>query len=184
MTQRDNSQTRSTRFSSPILCFDPRSFLAETSHLSRRSIGELRGPPYCSLHGSVFLIRREALDVALILIIDDDSYVRSSLENLLASVGYETAGFDSAEALLETNPIATGDCAILDVRMKDMTGLGLQQALCAQAWTTPIIFLTAYCDEETRARAMKGGAFAFLCKPFDEEELLGSIEAAVALARD
>lgn len=121
--------------------------------------------------------------MALILIVDDDCHVRSSLENLLASAGYDTAGFDSARALLESAPILTGDCAILDVRMKDMSGLELQQTLSAQAWKTPIIFLTAHCDEETQVRAMKGGALAFLCKPFDEAELLGSIEAAVALAR-
>ncbi len=121
--------------------------------------------------------------MALILIVDDDRHVRSSLENLLASAGYDTAGFDSAKALLDCDPIPTGDCAILDVRMNDMTGLELQQALGATAWATPTIFLTALCDEETQARAMNGGAFAFLCKPFDEDELLSSIEAAIALAQ-
>lgn len=121
--------------------------------------------------------------MALILIVDDDRHVRSSLENLLASAGYDTAGFDSAEALLGSDPLPTGDCAILDVRMKEMTGLDLMLALGARSWTTPTIFLTALCDDETRARAIKGGAFAFLCKPFDEDELLGSIEAAVAMAQ-
>ncbi|WP_421937340.1 response regulator transcription factor [Phenylobacterium sp.] len=121
--------------------------------------------------------------MALILIVEDDRHVRASLENLLASAGYDTAGFESAEALLGSDPFPAGDCAILDVRIRDMTGLGLQQALGALARTIPTIFLTAYCDAETQARAMKSGAVAFLCKPFDEDELLGSIEAAMAVAR-
>ncbi|WP_076070942.1 response regulator transcription factor [Sphingomonas montana] len=121
--------------------------------------------------------------MALILLVDDDRHVRSSLENLLASIGYDTAGFDSGEALLESDPLPEGDCAILDVRMKAVTGFALQQALRARAWTTPIIFLTACCDDETRTRAIEGGAFAFLCKPFDEDDLLAVIEAAIALAQ-
>lgn len=143
----------------------------------------MEGRPYCKSDGLLFLTYPQALDMALILLVDDDRYVRSSLENLLASAGYETSGFESAEALLASDPMPEADCAILDVRMKEMTGLELQQVLAARAWKTPTIFLTALCDEETQARAMKGGAFAFLCKPFDEDELLGSIEAAVALAR-
>lgn len=158
-------------------------YLPEWSHLSIRTIGPVRGFHYSWCHDHDFLTHPETLNMALILIVDDDRHVRSSLENLLSSAGYDTAGFDSAEALLESDPIPSGDCAILDVRMKEMTGLELQQALGTRAWTTPTIFLTALCDEETRTRAMKGGAFAFLCKPFDEDELLGSIEAAVALAR-
>jgi FixJ family two-component response regulator len=117
--------------------------------------------------------------MALIIVVDDDHHVRASLENLLASAGYETRAFPSAEALLDSTPLAAGDCAILDVRMKGMSGLDLQLSLKTRGWTTPIIFLTAHCDDDTRGRAMRGGAFAFLCKPFDEDELLGFIEAAV-----
>lgn len=116
--------------------------------------------------------------MALIIIVDDDVRVRASLENLLASVGYTTVSIPSAEAFLEGGHTSHGDCVILDVRMKGMTGLELQQRLKDQGYRTPIIFLTAHCDDDTRMRALRGGAFAFFGKPFDEEELLDAIAAA------
>lgn len=117
--------------------------------------------------------------MALIMIVDDDRHVRESLVNLLESVGHATDRFDSAEALLERDPLPEGDCAVLDVRMKGLTGLDLQTALRARGWRTPIIFLTAHCDDETRGKAMAGGAYAFFCKPFDDEALLACIDKAV-----
>lgn len=117
--------------------------------------------------------------MSLILIIDDDSYVRASLENFLASAGYATESFASGEVLLESLPQPEADCLLLDVRMRGMSGLDLQEQLTKLGNTAPVIFLTAHCDEETRARALKGGAYAFFSKPFDEEALLASIASAV-----
>jgi FixJ family two-component response regulator len=116
---------------------------------------------------------------ALVIIVDDDAYVRSSLENLLASVGYATASAHSAEAFLASEYVLAGDCLILDVRMKGMTGLELQQELNSLGSRTPVIFLTGHCDDDTRKRALKGGAWAFMGKPFEEKELLEAIETAL-----
>ena len=117
--------------------------------------------------------------MAIIVIVDDDRHVRSSLENLLDSAGFTTRSFATGQALLEVQAWADADCLILDVRMRGMSGLELQQQLLMAGNAVPIIFLTAQGDDETRARAMTDGAYAFFSKPFDEEELLAAIEAAI-----
>jgi FixJ family two-component response regulator len=122
-------------------------------------------------------------EAALILIVDDDDYVRSSLENFLASAGYTAIGIASAEAYLESGLLNSGGCLILDVQMKGMTGLDLQQRLNSMGDRTPIIFLTAHYDNATRERARRGGAFAFLGKPFEEDELLAAIVHALSAKR-
>jgi FixJ family two-component response regulator len=118
--------------------------------------------------------------MALVIIVDDDSHVRASLENLLASVGYTTASFASGEALLDDGAWGHADCLLLDIRMKGMSGLELQMQLLMRNCKTPVIFLTAHYDDETRTRALSAGAFGFIAKPFDEDVLLSTIDGAVA----
>jgi FixJ family two-component response regulator len=60
-----------------------------------------------------------------------------------------------------------------------MNGLELQRQLVAAHWGMPIIFVTAYTNDDMRARALAAGAVAFLSKPCREEELLQAIEAAL-----
>lgn len=119
----------------------------------------------------------------LVIIVDDDLYVRASLENLLASVGYSTIAFPSAEAFLAVRLGLCGDCLVLDVEMKGMSGLVLQQELMTLTDHTPTIFLSAHCDDKTRAQALRNGALAFVNKPFEEQELLSAIELAVSVGK-
>jgi two-component system, LuxR family, response regulator FixJ len=118
--------------------------------------------------------------MALILIVDDDLYVRSSLENLLASAGYESASLASGEEFVSRMSDLYEDCVILDVKMKGMSGLDVQQRLNEHVYRKPIIFLSAHSDTETREKALAAGAFAFLAKPFDEQELLDTIARAIS----
>jgi FixJ family two-component response regulator len=117
--------------------------------------------------------------MAFVLVIDDDSNVRYGLENLLESAGHRTAGLESAEEFLSSHLIGSVDCLILDVNMPAMNGLDLQRALQDRGFRMPIIFVTAHSDQETKARAVKGGAIAFFGKPVQENDLLDSIAAAV-----
>jgi FixJ family two-component response regulator len=117
--------------------------------------------------------------VPLIAIVDDDDALRNSLDNLLRSVGFRVHGFASAEAFLQSAHASETACLILDVRMTGMNGLELQRQLVAAHWGIPIIFVTAYADDDVRARALAAGAVAFLSKPCREEELLAAIEAAL-----
>jgi FixJ family two-component response regulator len=117
--------------------------------------------------------------IPLISIVDDDDALRTSLENLIRSVGLRTQGFTSAEAFLSSNHVPETRCLVLDVRMAGMSGLELQRQMAAAKSPIPIIFITAHEDDAQRARALEAGALAFLHKPFYEEELLNAIEAAL-----
>ena len=118
--------------------------------------------------------------VPLIAIVDDDDALRSSLDNLIRSVGFRVQGFSSAEAFLQSQHASETACLILDVRMPGMNGLELQRQLGAAHWCIPIIFVTAYADDDVRARALAAGAVAFLSKPCREEDLLTAIDTALS----
>jgi FixJ family two-component response regulator len=117
--------------------------------------------------------------VPLIAIVDDDDALRNSLDNLLRSVGFRVQGFSSAETFLQANQAHETACLILDVRMAGMNGLELQRQLVAANWRIPIIFVTAYADDDARERALAAGAVAFLYKPCREEDLLCAIDATL-----
>lgn len=115
----------------------------------------------------------------VIAIVDDDDALRSSLDDLIRSIGFRTQGFPSAEAFLRSNQARDTACLILDVRMPGMNGLDLQRKIVAANWQIPIIFITSHADDDARARALEAGAVDFLYKPFREEELLNAIDAAL-----
>jgi FixJ family two-component response regulator len=117
--------------------------------------------------------------IPLISIIDDDDALRSSLENLIRSVGWRTQGFSSAEAFLSSSQVHETGCLVLDVRMPGMSGLELQRQLAVANSRTPIVFITAHEDHDQRRQALEAGAVAFLHKPFYEEELLNAINVAL-----
>ena len=117
--------------------------------------------------------------VPLIAIVDDDDALRTSLDDLIQSVGFQTQGFSSAEAFLSSKQVHDTACLILDVRMPGMSGLELQRQMVAANLSIPIIFITAHADDAARARALAAGAVDFLYKPFYEEALLTAIDAAL-----
>ena len=115
----------------------------------------------------------------VIAIVDDDDALRSSLDDLIRSIGFRTLGFPSAEAFLSSDQAQGVACLILDVRMPGMSGLDLQHQIVGAKWQIPIIFITSHADDVARTRALEAGAMAFLYKPFHEEELLNAIDAAL-----
>jgi FixJ family two-component response regulator len=117
--------------------------------------------------------------IPLISIVYDDDAHRSSLENLIRSVGLRTHGFSSAEAFLSSNQVQETHCLVLDVRMPGMSGPELQRRMAVANSPIPIIFITAHEDDGQRSQALEAGAVAFLHKPFYEEELLNAIDAAL-----
>jgi FixJ family two-component response regulator len=119
----------------------------------------------------------------LISIVDDDDSLRNSLANLIRSAGFRTQGFASAEAFLGSDQARETACLILDVRMAGMNGLDLQRRLVAEDRRLPIIFITSHADADARARALAAGAVGFLYKPCREEELLGTLNAALEQGR-
>lgn len=121
-------------------------------------------------------------DRPLVVIVDDDEAVRTSLEELMLSVGIEAAGFGSTRELLEANLPERPGCLVLDVRMPGSSGLDLQQHFAATGNLKPIVFLTGHGDIPMTVQAMKAGAVDFLTKPFRDQSLLDAV--AMGIERD
>ena len=115
----------------------------------------------------------------MISIIDDDDSVRESLRRLMRSVGFAVNVFASAEEFLDSDRLRYTGCLILDVRLPGMNGLELQRHLATSHSEIPIIFITSYEDDEVRARALNAGAVDYFLKPFNDDDLLDAIDAAL-----
>ena len=118
-----------------------------------------------------------------IFVIDDDASVRKSLSFLLKSAGYEVTTFVSADEFLSQAALDSTGCIILDVRMRGMTGLDLQERLGKHDCHMPIIFITGHGNIPMSVQAIKKGAVDFLTKPFDDTQLLSLVESAVEKCR-
>jgi FixJ family two-component response regulator len=115
----------------------------------------------------------------LIAVVDDDAAIREAVQSLLRSVGLRVAVFASAEDFWQSAQRQATACLIADVLMPRMSGLELQRQLATARCPVPIIFITAHGDAETRGRALRAGAVAFLDKPFSDEALLQAVQAAL-----
>jgi FixJ family two-component response regulator len=120
--------------------------------------------------------------VPVVSIIDDDASVRVATNRLVRSLGYIAHTFSSADDFLQSSLVNDTSCLIADVQMPGMSGVELQSVLLAQGRRQPIIFITAFPEESTRARALEAGAICFLTKPFDAPTLVKYLETAVAKA--
>jgi FixJ family two-component response regulator len=118
----------------------------------------------------------------IVFVVDDDASVREGLGALIRSVGLRAETFESAAEFLRQELGAEPSCLVLDVGLPGLSGIDLQRELAAAERHLPIIFITGQGDIPTTVRAMKAGAVEFLTKPFLEDELLESIQQA--LARD
>ena len=118
-----------------------------------------------------------------VYLIDDDESVRKSVARLLRTEAYQVADYCSAQEFLETCRMAQHGCIVLDLRMPGLSGEGLQDKLLAMKEALPIIVITGHGDLRIRASMLKKGAVAFLAKPFDDQELLDAIEAALVRNR-
>ena len=120
----------------------------------------------------------------IVFVVDDDVSVRESLELLIESAGWQVQTFESAREFLAHPPVQTGpQCLVLDVNLRDFTGLDLQQSLAVDRNEIPVILMSGYDSGEARARAMNAGAVAFLPKPLDVDALLRAIERAIERSR-
>lgn len=122
-------------------------------------------------------------DNPIVYVLDDDYRVREALTSLLLSVGLRVEVFASAAEYLEFQKSDSPACLILDLELPAMSGLELQQEI-AGTDAPAIVFVTGHGDVPSSVRAMKAGAIEFLLKPFDDQELLRAINAAIAQDRE
>ena len=115
-----------------------------------------------------------------VFVVDDVGSVRRALDRLLRSVGYAVRSFPSGESFLHEPTPSRPGCLVLDVRMSGLSGLDLQKTISGTDHDVPVIFITGHGDIPMSVRAMRAGAVDFLPKPFHDEDLLASIERAIA----
>jgi FixJ family two-component response regulator len=121
-------------------------------------------------------------DSPIVFVVDDDYRVREALSSLISSIGLRVAVFNSAGEFLESEKPDAPACLVLDLQLPGTNGLQLQEQLVTGD-APPIIFITGHGDVPSSVRAMKAGAVEFLSKPFNEQELLQAIDAAIGLDR-
>src|SRR3954453_475527 len=117
--------------------------------------------------------------VPVVSIIDDDESIRLGTMRLVRSFGFVAYAFPSAHAFLHSDRLNETSCLISDIHMPGMSGIQLQDALRAGGQNIPVIFITAFPDDQTRAQAFVRGAVCYLNKPFDGEMLSRCIDAAL-----
>jgi FixJ family two-component response regulator len=122
-------------------------------------------------------------DEPIIYVLDDDHRVRQALSSLLSSLGLRVEVFASAKEYLEFEKPDAPACLILDLELPGMSGLELQRELAGEQ-APPIVFVTGHGDVPSSVRAMKAGAIEFLLKPFDNLELLRSVDVAILQDRE
>jgi two-component system, LuxR family, response regulator FixJ len=123
-------------------------------------------------------------DKPLVHIVDDEEAIRKSTSFMLTAAGYAVETWPSGTAFLKAAAEARPGCVLLDVRMPDMDGLEVQQALTAQGVAMPVIVLTGHGDVSIAVRAMKAGAVDFIEKPFEQGALIEAIETGLGRLRD
>ncbi|MGH7888229.1 MAG: sigma-54-dependent transcriptional regulator, partial [Candidatus Binatia bacterium] len=114
-----------------------------------------------------------------ILIVDDDATMRKSLANLLGREGYVTVEAESGERAVECLRNDTFDLIVTDLHMEPMSGLDLLRAVKQSDPDIEVIVVTAYGTIEAAVAAMKLGAFDFVSKPFQVDEILLRVRNAL-----
>jgi len=120
---------------------------------------------------------------AKILLVDDDDSLRRVLEFQLVEAGYAVVSQSDGREALKSFSAEEFDCLITDWRMPKMTGSQLVHQATAIRSEIPIVVITAFGDVDTAVEAMRGGAFDFITKPFNRQDILLTVEKALKYGR-
>ncbi len=117
---------------------------------------------------------------SIVHVVDDNAAVRDAICWLVEQVGLEGRPYASAQEFLSKCDARSRGCLVLDIRMPGISGLELQDRLRDKLSHLPVIFVTGHGDVPITVRAMKAGAYEFLQKPFNDQDLLEAIQGALA----
>ncbi len=118
--------------------------------------------------------------MAKILIVEDDSTLLQILEGFLHKNGHTTEGAGSIKAAVKALTQYTYDILLLDYRLPDGNGLEVLAHARHNDIETPAVIMTSFNDVRTAVRAMQSGAFDYIIKPVNPDELLATIKNALA----
>ncbi len=117
--------------------------------------------------------------MAKILVVDDHESMRESLINSIEREGFIVKGVESGEKAIESISLEHFDLVITDLKMPDISGLEVIRKVKKISPSTEIILITAYGSISTAVEAIKCGAYDYITKPFESEEILLNIERAL-----
>lgn len=121
----------------------------------------------------------------LVLILDDDKSIVTSLERLLAFHGYRAAGYLTPEELFSNGIPEAPACLILDHHLGNgITGMQVHEEMQRRGWEIPTVYLTGNWNVRSVVSAMRAGVYGFLTKPVDTADLLEAVEEALRKAND
>ncbi|MDK2979732.1 MAG: hypothetical protein PWQ55_79 [Chloroflexota bacterium] len=114
-----------------------------------------------------------------ILIVDDDVNLRKTLRDILKLKGYETSGVNSGQAAIDLVAKQNFPVALIDLRLSDMAGLDVLQNLKEISPETECVILTGFASTESAIQAINLGAYSYLQKPYDVDQLVVTIQRAI-----
>jgi FixJ family two-component response regulator len=118
-----------------------------------------------------------------IFVVDDDPSMRLGVKRLLNQYGFETELFDSVDDFYERADVRRSDCLVLDIKLKNKSGIDLRRELANSGVSVPVIFITANDSDNTRKAATDAGCIAYLTKPFLGKSLVDAINKAAGSQR-
>ncbi len=124
---------------------------------------------------------QESMQERTVYIVDDNAEFLASAQWWLKGAGFAVQGFDNPARAIEqicSRESVGKACLLLDVRMPEMSGLDVHDALHARGVELPIIYITGHADVPLAVSAMQKGAITFLEKPFADDALESALEAA------
>ena len=116
--------------------------------------------------------------MASVLIVDDERSMRDFLKILLEKEGHQVSTSDSGTHALDTLKKQSVDVIVSDIRMPGMTGIELLETVKEHSPELPVIMITAFASPDDAVLAMKNGAFDYISKPFNVDEIKSVIESA------
>jgi FixJ family two-component response regulator len=119
--------------------------------------------------------------LSYVAVVDDDDGFSRALGRLLRASGFEPVVYSSAKAFLQDASQPALDCVVLDIQMAGLTGLELRERLLALGRTTPVVFVTALEEPETRQKAEQIGCAAYLRKPVPRQALIDAIAKSICV---
>jgi len=119
-------------------------------------------------------------EAACVAVIDDDESLRNAISSLLRSVGMRVSTFATADLFLNRAVLGDTDLIITDIHMPGMSGIELKDRLDDMDCQVPVIMITAKTEQNLLDRAEASGAYSVFRKPFDTDDLLNTIEQALA----
>src|ERR687885_979062 len=111
-----------------------------------------------------------------ILVADDDGAIRNLLKDFLGGEGFETVGARSGKEVLQAASATSPDLMLLDLRMPDWDGMEVMRRLKERDLGVPVILMTAYGTSSSAIQAIQLGAFDYITKPFELEDVLLTVQ--------